>query len=521
MSDDDLDDLRAELAEYAVPQKQGGRTAREERVIAGFEEIQRFVDTQGRPPQHGEGRDIFERLYAVRLDRIRAEAECRALVEPLDRQGLLADVSAQMLDDDISDDELLAELRGLAEPEDSITTLRHVRSSTERRAAEDIANRTVCKDFERFAPLFKQVQADLEAGVRVSRPFELKSEIEQGRFFIVGGLTAYVAEKEPEFTNAQGRKDARLRVIFSNKTESDLLMRSLQRALNEDSAGRRISEPEAGPLFTDTLADDDKQSGTIYVLRSKSDHPFVVQNRNLVHKIGVTTGSVEDRIRGAHLQPTFLLAGVEIIATYQLYTVLPHKLESKIHQLFGNARIDITIPSYHGRQKPAKEWFLVPLSVIDEAIKRIKDGSIDAYIYDQKAMKLIIQDNSSEDLTLLAEQSGLSTVESLEKNDSVFSEKMSMLLSAISEMHIDDLRSISQYMYEELDINEKPHRGKKDSMIDFIIRNRLAFIENILILNKEQIIDFAKAVGVSCRKSHAKNEVAEAIRKELAVILRA
>lgn len=520
MSEDDLDDLRAELAEYAVPQKQGGRTAREERVIAGFEEIQRFVDTYGRPPQHGEGRDIFERLYAVRLDRIRAEAECRILVEPLDRQGLLTAVSAPTSDDDISDDELLAEFRSLVESEDGVSKLRHVRSSAERRAAEDVASRTVCKDFERFAPLFKQVHADLKAGVRVSRPFEMKSEIEQGRFFIVGGLTAYVAEKDTEFTNAQGRKDARLRVVFSNGTESDLLMRSLQRALNEDSAGRRITDSEVGPLFSDTPSADDKKSGTIYVLRSKSDDPFIVQNRNLVHKIGVTTGSVEDRIRGAHLQPTFLLAGVDIVATYQLYSILPHKLESVIHRLFGHARLDVEISSYHGRKKPAKEWFLVPLSVIDEAIERIKDGSIDNYIYDGKTMTLKVPNLSSEDMDSASEKSEFSTVEHLGESDRIFSEKMLRLSSAVQAMHIDDLRSITQYMYEELDINEKPHRGKRDSMIDFIIRNRLAFIENILILNKEQIIDFAKAVGVSCRKSQAKNEIAEAIRKELAVILR-
>src|SRR3954453_20989249 len=76
MSELDLDELRSELDEFAQPQKKGGRSSREERIIAGFEDIQRFVEKEGRPPQHGEERDIFERLYAVRLDRLRALGEC-------------------------------------------------------------------------------------------------------------------------------------------------------------------------------------------------------------------------------------------------------------------------------------------------------------------------------------------------------------------------------------------------------------------------------------------------------------
>ena len=70
--------------------RRAGAPPREERIIAGFEEIQRFVEKHGRAPQHGEDRDIFERLYAVRLDRLRALEECRSLLAPLDHQGLLA-----------------------------------------------------------------------------------------------------------------------------------------------------------------------------------------------------------------------------------------------------------------------------------------------------------------------------------------------------------------------------------------------------------------------------------------------
>lgn len=388
MSEDDLDDLRAELSDYAAPQKQGGRTAREERIIAGFEEIQRFVDDHGRVPQHGDDRDIFERLYATRLDRIRAQADCRTLLEPLDHQGLLTASEVNSSDEALSDDELLAELGGLKSAAESVTTLRHVRSSAEKRAAEDVATRTSCADFDRFAPLFRQIQADLEAGLRSARPFELKAEIEAGRFFIVGGQKAYVAEKGEEFTNANGQREARLRVIFDNGTESNLLMRSLQRALNDDLAGRRISDPEAGPLFAGVRAEGDVPSGIIYVLRSKSDHPVVVQNRDLIHKIGVTTESVERRVAGANLQPTFLMANVEVVASYTLYHIHRSKLETLIHRVFASARLQIEILDRFGRPVVPEEWFLVPLFVIDEAVERIKDGTITNYVYDPSLARL-------------------------------------------------------------------------------------------------------------------------------------
>ncbi len=79
-----LDDLEDELAAFAAPDKKTGKSVRDERIIAGFEEIQRFYDQHGHVPQHGEGRDIFERLYAVRLDRLRAQEDCRTLLLPLD-----------------------------------------------------------------------------------------------------------------------------------------------------------------------------------------------------------------------------------------------------------------------------------------------------------------------------------------------------------------------------------------------------------------------------------------------------
>jgi hypothetical protein len=389
MSDLDLDELRAELDDFAQPEARGGRSPREERIIAGFEEIQRFVEQYGRAPQHGEDKDIFERLYAVRLDRMRALEECRALLTPLDHQALLAGAqNAAAPVETMDDNELLAELEGAAGASD-ITELRHVRTSAEKRAADEIANRQKCEDFDRFGSIFQQVQKEIETGVRETRPFELKAEIEPGSLFIVGGQKAYVAEMGEVFTNAQGRTDARLRVIFDNGTESNMLMRSLQRALHKDEAGRRITNPVAGPLFSGQYAEDDQAAGTIYVLRSKSEHPVVAANRDLIHKIGVTNMSVDQRIAAARLQPTFLMADVEVVATYELYNIGRTKLEKLIHRVFDPARLDIEIKDRFGNPVVPREWFLVPLFVIDEAVEKIKDGTISHLRYDPTSAALV------------------------------------------------------------------------------------------------------------------------------------
>ncbi len=395
MSDFDLDELRSELDEFAQPQKSGGRSPREERIIAGFEEIQRFFDKNGRAPRHGEDRDIFERLYAVRLDRLRALEECRSLLLPLDRQELLkeAPASSAAPTDAMDVDELAAELGGAVGPSD-ITKLRHVRTSAEKREAEEIASREKCLDFETFRPLFEQVRADLESERRTTRPFVkdagfLKADIQAGQFFILGGQTAYVAEVGEPIKAPNGETDARLRVIYSNGTESDLLLRSLQRALYKDEAGRRITEPSAGPLFDDQTSDGDQASGTIYVLRSKSDHPLVAGNREILHKIGVTGGSVDRRIANARLDPTYLMADVEVVATYELYNINRAKLETLIHKVFGAARLDVEIQDRFGQPIVPKEWFLAPLFAVDEAVNRIRDGSITGYVYDPNTAKLV------------------------------------------------------------------------------------------------------------------------------------
>jgi hypothetical protein len=297
----DLDELRAELDEFAQPEKKGGRSPREERIIAGFEEIQRFVEQHGRVPQHGEDRDIFERLYAVRLDRLRSLEECRTLLTPYDHQGLMSKFTAEEPASNYStdDEELLTELAGVA-GQGEITQLRHVRTNAEKRAAEEIASRTTCPDFDEFKPAFEQIKRELKFGIRQTRSLQTKAleEIQPGSYFIIGGQIAYIAEIGEELATAfhSRRSESRLRVIYDNGTESNVLQRSLQRALYRDEAARLITDPDPGPLFSGSWTDEDVESGTIYVLRSLSDHPFVTEHRELIHKIGVTGGNIGTRI---------------------------------------------------------------------------------------------------------------------------------------------------------------------------------------------------------------------------------
>ncbi len=384
---EDDDALLAALGVEATAGKAPSRTPREERIIAGFEDIQRFFEKHGREPQHGESCDIFERLYAVRLDRLRDQIDCLALLSPLDQQGLLQgerDTAppAAHLDDDA----LLAEL-GIGDPSDDITVLKHVRPRAEVRAAEEMADRERCPDFDRFKPLFDAVQRDLDRGARSTRPVTkdsgfLKADITKGQFFILSGQIVYVADVGDAIKAPNNEFDARLRVVYSNGTQSNLLRRSLQRALYKDEAGRRITEPSAGPLFGSAADDEDTESGTIYVLRSKADHPVISANRELIHKIGVTGGDLAARIAAAKTDATYLLAEVEIVATYELFNINRTKLENLLHAFFAPARLDLQIADRFGNLVRPREWFIVPVFVIDEAVSRIRDGSIAEYVYD-------------------------------------------------------------------------------------------------------------------------------------------
>jgi hypothetical protein len=383
-------ELLAELGVDLDPEPSGQRSAKEERIIAGFEEIERFVDEQGRLPQHGEDRDIFERLYAVRLERLRESEECRAILIPLDSRGLLAaeaDTSLT-LEADLDDETLLNFLGIDTAPENDVTQLTHVRSRSEIKAAEEIAQRTPCQDFDQFKPIFDKVQQQLQSGERQTSKYQDYAAVKQGELFILDGQKVMVVEMGDPFVSDYGKSDCRLRLVYDNATESDLLLRSLQRALNKDKSSRRITNPDFGPLFSDTEAEDDLPTGYIYVLRSKSDHPFIAENRSFIHKIGVTGGDVKRRIANAKKDPTYLLAEVEKVAEFKLLNIKRKKLEALLQKIFSSVRLELELPDRFGRPVKPREWFLVPLEAIEEVIEKIQEGTIDQFRYDPKTAKL-------------------------------------------------------------------------------------------------------------------------------------
>ncbi|GEQ98370.1 hypothetical protein JCM17844_20070 [Iodidimonas gelatinilytica] len=186
----------------------------------------------------------------------------------------------------------------------------------------------------------------------------------------------------------------RERIKAPNGTESNLLLRSLQRALYKDETSRSVLELSTGPLFGGEQEEKDLASGTIYVLRSKSSHPVVAENREVLHKIGVTGGSVEKRIANAAKDVTYLLADAEVVATYELFNINRKKFEQLMHRVFEPARLQIDIKDRFGNPVEPREWLLVPLFVIDEAIEKFKDGTVGEYLYSPDAARLVQTNNT-------------------------------------------------------------------------------------------------------------------------------
>lgn len=388
---DEDDKLLGLLGVEVKVETKDAHTPRQARIIAGFEEIEAFYEKNNRMPQHGEGHDVFERIYATRLEAIAASQECRDVLVGLDKHALLDKIAISVaeLSAEIDDDTLLAELGVDVHKEGDLTNLTHVKSTAEKKAAEEIGSRALCPDFERFKPLFTKVKDEVKEGVRKTVRFKESAKINPGEYFILNGQIAYIDQMEEIKLDVYGNWDGRMRIIFDNGTESNNLLRSFQRALYKDEAGRRITDPDAGPLFGGHAEDSDHESGTIYVLRSKSEHAEIKANASVLHKIGVTGGDVDRRIANAKLDPTFLMADVEVIATYELYNINRTKLENLLHRFFDGARLDVQITDRFGNPVVPREWFLVPLFIIDQVVEKIKDGTLGDYRYDPKEAKLI------------------------------------------------------------------------------------------------------------------------------------
>lgn len=393
-----LDDIFSQLPDVDTPSPK--RVAVDTKTQQAFREICAFVLKHGREPVDAIHAEFDERSLARRLRRIRDTPSMRDMLRDVDTLGILKSSDSKVSNSHEKQDTAFDV--GAAKPtsiddildsidyddSDSIFTLKHVKSGAERDTADYIARRKPCVEFDRFKPLFEQVERDLKSGRRKSLPFRIEQQIIAGQFFILGGLIAYIDWVGEPFEE-HGKENARMRTIFSNGTEVDNLRWSLAAGLYRDKGGRRISEPEIGGLFGTTATDADVGTGTVYVLQSLSNHAAVAPNRSILHKIGVTTGSVQTRIANAEKDATYLLAPVKVVAEFVIFNTKPHGIEKLLHTYFDVARADIKIEDRFGNPVKSREWFFVSVPIIKEAVDRLINGTLAQTHYDLKTARIV------------------------------------------------------------------------------------------------------------------------------------
>lgn len=371
LEDDDLGLLKVK------PKSSNVMTA-DERLLNSFEEVNRFVDEQGREPASNPKNISEHRLY-LRLKALKEDASKVEALQEQDRHGLFPAVDQSPPDESSP----WAETLGLLDEAESIFQLRHVPKDF----PDYVAQRKPCKDFEQFEPLLVQCQKEIKAGQRTLSKFQQEQEIRAGHFFVLNGVLLYVAE-EGERETTGGKVNARLRCIFENGTESNMLLRSLAAELYKNNNGRRVSKPVDSMLESlEGISHEDVETGCIYVIRSLSQKPEISSLENL-YKIGFSKGSAEDRIKNASEEATYLMAPVEIVTTYRCFNFKAQKFEHLLHRFFGNACLDIEIRDKNGVAHRPKEWFIAPFSCIEEAIKLLLDEKIVDYYYDAQASEI-------------------------------------------------------------------------------------------------------------------------------------
>lgn len=347
LTDDPLDLLKLE-------KKFSGQKTEVERLVSSFEEINEFFVEHKRVPSKSK-EDIIEFTLACRLQAIKNDTDKLATISKHDKHSLLAE---QNLTTILAEDKLGL----LDEGDSSIFDLKHV--SVKSAKPDYIANRKKCEDFSRFAAKFAQCKMELASGQRKMVKFKRESSISQGEFFVLNGVMLYVASVG-EKQKASGTSNPRLRCIFVNGTEGDMLLRSLASGLYKN--GRRIVA---------------KETGYIYVAQSLSDHPQIASLKNL-YKIGYATTSVKKRLRNTEKSSTYLYAPVELVAEFTCYNINPQKLEFLLHRFFSSCCLYVQINGDMPR-----EWFIVPLPVIKQAIDLLLDGTITSYRYDYEAEEI-------------------------------------------------------------------------------------------------------------------------------------
>jgi len=367
----------------------------DERLVASFQEINDFYAKNNRAPEQGGGlqeHQLYSRLKSLRENPVKVE-----ILNVHDKYGLLKHEKKQInsLDDILNDDVLGL----LGDDSQGLFDLKHVTVSDKERAEADfVARRKPCKDFSKYEQLFKDVQNDISTGKRKLISFK-EDNLVEGNFYVHNGVLLllekinFTQEETYRDDGTRVRKDGRTRCVFENGTESNMLYRSLAKVLYVNGEVLTKNADEVNYKFAETFStvnEEDVAAGFIYILKSKSEKQEIKEIQNL-YKIGFSTTSVEDRIKNASQEPTYLMAEVRIVMAYKCYNMNPQKFELLVHNFFGAACLNIDITGNDGRRYSPREWFIAPLHIIEQAVKLIESGEVVKYRYDSNREEIIVK----------------------------------------------------------------------------------------------------------------------------------
>jgi hypothetical protein len=358
-------------------------TTAKQRLINGFQEISDFFEENKRLPLDDKG--VKELILFSRLNAIKKDPSKIGILKNYDFYNLLENEKTVS----ISQVETLNDpfnLLSLDDEDDSIFTLKHIQSSGRIRP-DYVAHRHICQDFESFAPLFKHFTEDLKKGRRKLVQFS-EADLKTKSLFVLNGVLMILIDVETKFSDYnfnsgnRVREDGRTRCVFDNGTESKILFRSLGKALQKN--GFSVSDPIADGLIVNdgsNIDNNDVTNGFLYVLRSKSKDPAVSNFKHLF-KIGYCTTTISERVANARNDPTYLMADVQLMLLVKCFNMSVPRLEYDIHRFFESINIEFKIVGMDGNVHYPKEWFDVPLSIVEEAIPIIVEGTSSNYYYD-------------------------------------------------------------------------------------------------------------------------------------------
>ena len=350
-----------------------------------FEDIVSYYEDYEKEPESNLN-DIYEYQLYCRLKVIRNSPEMVQYLKPFDLYGLL-DASRELTLEQVISADPLGLLSNETDEQD-IFTLRNVKQS-ERINPEFISRRKKCVDFELYKPLFENILEELESGKRKLAQYK-SSELKENGFYVLNGVIVYLSKVDGSVENYafesgnRERFDGRTVCIFDNGTCSDMLFRSLDKALQKD--GYCISEILSPDKVKVEITDEDLSFGYIYVLKSLHHK---LRGEKDVYKIGCTTTSVSERIKNAKNEATYLFADVEIVETYKCYNISAHEVEQAIHSFLDNVRLEINIPDMNGNIAKPREWFNVKLEIVDEIVELLQSNTINNYVFDKRSGRIV------------------------------------------------------------------------------------------------------------------------------------